>query len=853
MTYSGLLTEVEVTTRGTAATADVASGATAVPVEDPTDFDPAGGRVSIAGVAYDYSGVTEDDSGAATLNLATPLTADVTEGDPVNVLAGDQVATDWYAVIDPAAESGLGDVIRVPLSYTDRPNYPEGPYDPPLQVTIADDQQSIVTVPGAVPVLNGTMIDPATLPATGGESTPTQAPASSPAITVQPLSASLIVQAENVDPSTTIEYHISTTQGFAPDSTTLAMSTRSTVVAINALPDGSPLQKNTTYALVAVATNAAGSAAPSAEVDAQLSDAEVTVSADRVVGGTFASAYTLTGSLQIGDITLTPGSGGDPSDPNYDPGGLVIPLSSGGVIELPADGSDAMIQARLHALDLTVDDNATINGKNNNLAGSLVMASVPSAPSTPVSVSNATVQTGSGFQLTGSLPAGDQGTGGIAYAGGKFYTIGSDANGTTVVYAVDATSGSVSTAQANLDALMPANCTLIDKLATDGSHFYVLYQRNYASYWVRTFDISWTQTADFGLGSEWSNNIPSGLGVDGSNLLVCGVTQNYVAMMAVHSAADGSVQATRNYSTITNTYPIKVITGNADFGAKRLVLVCDNGTSYVFPAWNATNPTTEYKANRFRSTSATILGATWDGSNFWYQVAATSGVFDLRKIAPVVAQTSRSITWTQFCDGTRTGSAGTFETPPSAAYNATQQVRAWLAITAPKPSDGGAVNDPNCDRVYVANHLQATLPDTGNLTIVIGNPSTTGQAAPTTNGFLSAPNVTIGTLQSQSVDASGNPMLSLKGDGSARMPLYEQSGNVTVNATTAVTGGYTGSATVTFPVPFASSPRLALSVNATGPQNVSTSFSGVSATGFTVYLWKNASGSNTVHWIATTA
>jgi hypothetical protein len=105
-----------------------------------------------------------------------------------------------------------------------------------------------------------------------------------------------------------------------------------------------------------------------------------TVQAEKIQSGSLSAALGLLGSLAVGDITISPQKGVF-GQPGYDPGGIVIPLTSGGVIQLPADGGTALIEAILKTKDLTVDGGLTINGLTNAINGVLLLGSGTPNPS----------------------------------------------------------------------------------------------------------------------------------------------------------------------------------------------------------------------------------------------------------------------------------------------------------------------------------------------------------------------------------------------------------------------------------------------------------------------------------------
>jgi microcystin-dependent protein len=142
---------------GSELTADAAIGALLLTVDNSVDFDEDGGTLDLDGIQYDYSTV-DHDSGLLTLESA--LTVAAVAGDRVNVWSGGQVAIEYTAFVS----LGDGDEIEVPIPYGDRDLWPEGEYDNPVLVNLADDLESMTGVPGRTPFRDGTFIDPETLP-----------------------------------------------------------------------------------------------------------------------------------------------------------------------------------------------------------------------------------------------------------------------------------------------------------------------------------------------------------------------------------------------------------------------------------------------------------------------------------------------------------------------------------------------------------------------------------------------------------------------------------------------------------------------------------------------------------------
>jgi hypothetical protein len=168
---NGLLTQVQFVARGSELTADAAIGSTVLEVESTVDFDDAGGDLELNGVRYGY---VEADPDALTVTLETPLTVAGTVDDFVASVAGGQVEIDAVAYVSV----GDGDDVEPIIPLALRSLLPEGSYDD-VPVVLSDDLEDIVNLPARQPVIDGTFIDPETLPTP--EPTPPPSPPVAPA------------------------------------------------------------------------------------------------------------------------------------------------------------------------------------------------------------------------------------------------------------------------------------------------------------------------------------------------------------------------------------------------------------------------------------------------------------------------------------------------------------------------------------------------------------------------------------------------------------------------------------------------------------------------------------------------
>jgi hypothetical protein len=158
MGINGLLTDVRWEWTGTELTADLLTGETVLPVLDPESIT-AGEFVWVAGTGpYEITGVDVD---AATFTITPGLSADADNGTEVALDIGGQPGRVWVCeVILPDADGP----VEVPLVYTDLLALPEGTFDPPVAILLSDDLNHVLDLPGQMPMIDGALIDPETLP-----------------------------------------------------------------------------------------------------------------------------------------------------------------------------------------------------------------------------------------------------------------------------------------------------------------------------------------------------------------------------------------------------------------------------------------------------------------------------------------------------------------------------------------------------------------------------------------------------------------------------------------------------------------------------------------------------------------
>lgn len=247
--------------------ADAAIGATVLSVSLTADLDEAGGQLQHVetGTILDYTTIDPD---AETVTLTSPLAAALSDGDTLRVYP---LSDDLFASVrldDAAADE---EPIEARVAQSLRTVVAEGVRDGEREQVRVEDTGTewvVTDVVGTAPVINGSYIDPDTVP----QPRDGLAPDSSPAPTVQGGIGVLFVKWDGVDNNdpVTYEVHLSASSGLTPSTATLATETNGTMVSLRTLPDGSALAYGTTYYVKIIAKDLDGSAAASAEASGQM-------------------------------------------------------------------------------------------------------------------------------------------------------------------------------------------------------------------------------------------------------------------------------------------------------------------------------------------------------------------------------------------------------------------------------------------------------------------------------------------------------------------------------------------------------------------------------------------------------
>lgn len=719
---AGLLVEVTVTGQGSMLTADVTTGTTVLPIEDVSTFSTEGGTVELNGVRYDYSTVDET---ASTMKLLTGLATGLDDTTPVELVYGGEVALSYEALVDFED----GDALPIPIGYEQRDRWAPGAYEPPVPVLVQDDYSALSDAPGRTPVLDGSMIDPTTLPDPSG---PVAVPPASPAIIVTPMATGFMVTTQNIDQTTQLQYRV---DGVS------VITTRATAYFVSTTGTGATLLPATDYSLDVLATNVLGDApAPSNAVVAQL---DPNTGAE-FIRSVIRAGLVFGGSAQFGNITIDPDTG------------ITIPLLDGGIIHFPSDGSPATISAKLRAAELDVAGHMSIKGDTNTVEGQLAAANGVVAPTVGPTVT-ADWAPGVNFGITGLYATS-------LYIDGPYAYCGSFSN----VYKIDKATGA-GVATYPVGSGIEDHCGIVQV----GSNWYVMVAKTGGGYEIRIFDSAWTYLStravtlsgtgqmrphlmkDDWLGDQTIYRISYFTSPTSTTAQLR--SQAYVAATGATSGA--AFTSTASGSDSASKWHLRgSFWGWSDTGSDRFWVLRETASTATVMAHNVSTGAflSAYHFNAFGV--GTLIAHDVQAGTF-YSLDTNNGI--LYKHATGVPSTAtRSVTYTWFDnDGT------THETPASPATSFSQAARRWMRVSTPPPADGGDVDDPNAVRIYVANSKQADLA-AGVTTALYEGPTTGGATAPVVNNFPAT--VVPGEFRSTALEGA-IPWWWLKGDGSWRL------------------------------------------------------------------------------------
>ena len=591
------------------------------------------------------------------------------------------------------------------------------------------------------------------------------APSYSPTPSITGLIKSLIVmwsKVANVD-AVTYEVHISTTAGFTPSSTTFSQQTVGTMALISTLADGTPLVEGTTYYVKLVAKDTDGAASASAQASGSLglvgTNQVDSITADKIIAGNLLAVIALIGTLNIGsNISISPGQG------------ILITLSSGGIIQFPSNGSEATIQAKLRTSDVVISGGLSINGTTNTLAGTMTLAKGVSAPKTavtavnvlgkPITIAGVETATSNNMGLTDSAD------------GASWLVLGKNVSSSTTakIKKYNKTTGALT---AGTDYNFGSAGQAISGLTRLGNTVYVLHAnvQNWMGVYISKFTESTLAYVNDGaldkdgIGTKLTIGGGMAIGNDGTNVYVLWNDSfgnfklyKYDASTLAFVSVTTITGLSSSYSSYSNMY-----FGNADIGS---------GTGRFWFAANVSGVrkivainSNAYDATNTFNANAAASGCFYDGTRFYSQSLDADG--KVNQYSNIKTDTNTYAGWTLY-DATGT----THETPISTVIaNLTIQKRSWLYLTAPATFTGAA-EMPDSVRFYCgttgpanAQLWKQTDPGLGVTSTYYESLTLSGSNAPLTNNFDGLPGNAPGDIRSEGTDGT-NPYIQLKGDGS---------------------------------------------------------------------------------------
>lgn len=794
-------------------------GATTLAVEDAADFDEAGGVVIIGGteiVTY-----TAADDAAGTLTLATPTAAawDVDTRIELWDTTGATRVVETVAQVLVEGVDQSGDSLEAVVDHALIPFLPEGirETDPEtglvgeaVAIEWRGDELVVVNIIGQAPVMDGSMIDPTTLPPGVTPETP-----STPAApTVLGGISSLLVRWDAITHINPVTYavYVSDTTPVVPSATTFVGEVTGTQLTVRRIPvpnvelgtPDSPLLYETVYYAALVAkdsvdptyvspTSAEGSGSP---VQATAGDlAADSVTAEQIVAGSI-TGESFSGEVILGSRIATANAG---QRVEIDPAGVRLFNSADELrVNLPTDpAQDPSFRGRVEADGLTVRQGAQFFSTLNEFAkdSRISLAEQVAAPVAAPDVS----MTWGAVQLEQRAITGPLGTFSLDYSQirsaawhptlSRFIVSQYRPGLGTRLWYYDL-SGMLAALSPNPIVDYADNWDVVGFGYDTAGEIRALFQYQGGDYWI--YDPTrpaGSQTREYV--RQNSARRPT-LFVDGSNDI-------YV----VEQSTGGPTifrRVTTNTSPVTvagavtvsgvadaNWAPVFGYRGNADFGTARYLTAGRNAESYrVFATGGS------YQAAEAFPPPVSRAAAFWaPGGTARFMTIGTDGRLYMH--SNIAWTSSADDTWhlaQTFYDNQATG--GTHETLVGAVRTFTMTKRANVRVTLSQVPYAGGTDDPNRWRVYGkrgtapgTNGSGTTLQAEGAYTttqytqaVVL---TTSGAAPPSSSNFPGATPAKLVSARAMPGDPS-KPIVEIRGDGSGRWGPLEFDGDGTYSA-----------------------------------------------------------------------
>lgn len=768
MSEYGRVVAVNEVNLGDELAADAATGVTLLTLTDAGDFSPTGGSISTDLGVLTYSSA-DLEANTVTLSAGLPSPGLLT-GDRINLYSPQRagIMKEVVAEVELDSPEENAEPLAVVVPQYVQPLLPVGiRIDSQSEFVeveqISNGQWQLTEISGLPVRMDATALDPATLPAAGITPGPTTAPASSPAITVKGLTNSLaIYTTDQFAAGTLIEYHLSKTDGFTPSTSTRLPGSPSPapIFIASVMPDGTPLQLETPYYVRVVATNAFGSAAPSAQQTAQLDTSAV----EALVAATIAAGLVVAGRVQFGTGYIDAVEG------------IVLPQPNGTVTRLTIDGTTpSTIAGYAQLLTASVRDQLNIYGAVQ-ASGKMTLGVGITDPTNPPSVTY-------NWPVVASPASSDYVDRGLTDhpTDSTIWLTAQDTGGFCSVTQINRTTG------AKLALLnYAANPNITDwpwgfrptgGIVRIGSYLYILGTDDDRSgdWYVYKIDpTTWAKAGEWRFGGPGITPKDPAIGSDGTNLLIAytksdadslRITTVPVTLLnAVPSGSTSFIEAT-GYGSVNWSGVRK-----ADFGEGwgLRTLVSKRGGQFLTGLGAAVPSSIE----RTVAGGTNIWGFHFDGTRVWHRDNSGSGRTWQYSVWAGGA-INAAYSW---YDGDATG--GTHETKASPTKTLSIPWGAWATITA-EPAPEAAVTDPaktdkaNLVRIYTGGTLALKA------TLAVGVASLTVETVTGSTAPLGAS--TFGTGVPASIESTAtvtsidgfDKLVKLLGDGTFRL------GNIT--------------------------------------------------------------------------
>jgi hypothetical protein len=776
--HQGQLTEVTVKNVGTETSADHILAATTLNVYDSSDFDDTGGQLMVVddvGVSYILGYTTKDDD-LNTITLATGLPWAAIQDSQVFLYP---LSTEkWAQVMIDEDDEPV--VARIPYRLSqgvDEGIRMSGQYESVL-VKLVGTEFEVDDFPGKEDFLDGTALNPADIPAPP-VLTPTAPPASSPDIkSIKGTTTTLIVETEEIEPTTTLNYYISDTPGFTPGSGNLVTTTRSVITVVNQLPDGTPLDPTATYYMRVLAFNSLGNSptySPEVGGFIDLTNSDILAIASLVTG------FVLTGRIQVGSNIFIDSDEG------------IKILGAGGVpiLWFPPDGANPLqITAQLIAQSLNVQTDLAVSGLGQ-IYGDIALANgIPNPTSTQKPTLSSTWDTVS-TQMANPYASY---WGAIEHPtdAAKFATLIVDFGGSNIQY-LNKSDGSIATIPDPTDG----QSWTVGFYAYGGfcynssnGDWYIMGKdilRNSGDWYIYRIDgTTFAKTSEKFLGSASFFGAYNGKIVsDGTNIgYVWVASDRHLYIKWLNSTTYvivGSVISLM--SGLGAQYEVgDVHYGTGLTAASRLWVALANTPTY--PKVLVFNPSSSYNRNtpqEFLRANGKIYGLCFDTAGGRFMSYDHTGLLARYGLYTTDVTITGKFAW--FDDDVTTS---THETVPGGLQTFVLPCRSYLQTTVPTPPDINNTDPLNTDKAdQVVLYLSDDAGTTWHRVIYTGTPGwgsvystlvglATGTPK-TTNEFLTSTFQTPGIIRSIAADSGIDSILELirlKGDGTWRMGNY---------------------------------------------------------------------------------